>query len=168
MSDTYNFEVERTHTYFVGKLRAWVHNACSEGGSATNVGGDATHSGPRFITRADGHTLDTNSITIPGPTNSPYGKMDYLLGKVPGNQDSIGKGGYFEGTLGFKSGDDLARAMRTQLQDNFGSAVIKGSKVEVTAPITGPNGVTANVKAAWQVKPDGSVSFVTAFPGPKQ
>jgi hypothetical protein len=130
--------------------------------------GNATNSGTRFITRADGQTLDTNSITIPGPTNSPYGKMDYLLGKVPGNQDSIGKGGYFGGTLGFKSGDDLAGAMQTHLKDNFGSAVIKGSKVEVTAPITGPNGVTANVKAAWQVKPDGSVSFVTAFPGPKQ
>ena len=26
--DTYNFEVADTHTYFVGKLEAWVHNAC--------------------------------------------------------------------------------------------------------------------------------------------
>ncbi|MDG6094522.1 HINT domain-containing protein, partial [Acetobacter sp. AN02] len=42
VSDTYNFEVEQTHTYFVGKLRAWVHNACSEGGSATNVSRNAT------------------------------------------------------------------------------------------------------------------------------
>ncbi len=26
--DTYNFEVADTHTYFVGKTQAWVHNAC--------------------------------------------------------------------------------------------------------------------------------------------
>ncbi|WP_200962310.1 polymorphic toxin-type HINT domain-containing protein, partial [Pseudovibrio sp. POLY-S9] len=26
--DTYNFEVADTHTYFVGKLKAWVHNTC--------------------------------------------------------------------------------------------------------------------------------------------
>ncbi|MAU21643.1 MAG: hypothetical protein CMH13_14085 [Martelella sp.] len=129
---------------------------------------NAGNSGPRFITRADGQTLDTGSIKIPGPTNSPYGKMDYLLGKVPGNQDSIGKGGYFEGALGFKSSDELASAMESHLKDNFSDAVITGNKVEVTAPITGPNGVTANVKAAWQVKADGSVSFVTAFPGPRQ
>jgi hypothetical protein len=26
---TYNFEVEKYHTYFVGKSKVWVHNACS-------------------------------------------------------------------------------------------------------------------------------------------
>jgi hypothetical protein len=26
----YNFEVEKTHSYFVGKLGAWVHNSCWE------------------------------------------------------------------------------------------------------------------------------------------
>lgn len=26
----YNFEVERTHTYFVGRTAAWVHNACAK------------------------------------------------------------------------------------------------------------------------------------------
>lgn len=133
-----------------------------------NVGtGSAASAGSRFITRADGQTLDTASIFIPGPTNSPYGKMDYLLGKVPGNQDSIGKGGYFAGTLGFKFTDELASAMQNHLKDNFATAVIKGNKMEVIAPITGPNGITANVKAAWQVRSDGSLSFVTALPGPK-
>ncbi|GAC1044865.1 hypothetical protein thsrh120_48690 [Rhizobium sp. No.120] len=127
-----------------------------------------TGEGARFVTRSDGSTLDINAINIPGPINSPYGKMDYLLGKVPGNQDSIGKGGYFSGLLGFRSNEELSVAMRNQLIDNFGSAVIKGSKIEITAPITGPNGVTANVKAAWIAKPDGSVSFITALPGPKQ
>ncbi|MFT8700320.1 MAG: polymorphic toxin-type HINT domain-containing protein [Acetobacter orientalis] len=30
VSDTYNFEVKKTHSYFVGRLRAWVHNACAQ------------------------------------------------------------------------------------------------------------------------------------------
>jgi hypothetical protein len=102
---------------------------------------------------------------VPGPTNSPYGKMDYLLGKIPGNQDSIGKGGFFGGTLGYNSGDDLSAAMQMHLKDNFRSAVIKGNKIEVTAPMTGPNGVTANVKAVWQAQPGGAISLVTALPG---
>ncbi|WP_291366431.1 hemagglutinin repeat-containing protein [Acetobacter sp. UBA5411] len=29
-ADTYNFEVTQTHTYFVGNLRAWVHNSCAQ------------------------------------------------------------------------------------------------------------------------------------------
>ena len=136
-------------------------------GGKNRVAGKGTKGGARFISRADGQTLDTTKISVPGPTNSPYGKMNYLLGKVPGNQDSIGKGGYFGGTLGFKSGVGLSTAMQGHLKNNFGSAVIKGNKIVITAPITGPNGVTANVKAAWQVKPDGRVGFVTAFPGPK-
>jgi hypothetical protein len=35
LQDTYNFEVEKVHSYFVGKNRAWVHNAeniCGGGG----------------------------------------------------------------------------------------------------------------------------------------
>lgn len=68
--------------------------------------------------------------------------------------------------MGFSSGDDLAKAMQNHLKENFGSALVKNSKIEVTAPITGPNGVTANVKSAWQIRADGSVSFVTALPGP--
>lgn len=113
----------------------------------------ATGSGERFI-------------TVPGPLNTPYRKMDYLLGKVPGNIDSIGKGGYLGGVLGFNSGDDLSIAMQVHLKDNFGNAVIKGNKVEVIAPMTGPNGVTVNVKAVWQVQSGRVVSFVTALPGP--
>ncbi len=124
-----------------------------------------TNKVPRFISRADGQTLDTSKIYVPGPTNSRYGKMDYLLGKT-GSPDSIGKGGYFGGELGFRSGDKLSAVMQSHLKNNFGSAVIKGNKVEVTAPITGPNGVIRNVKAIWQVKPDGKVGFVTALPGP--
>ncbi|TYC60064.1 hypothetical protein FMN50_08435 [Rhodobacterales bacterium] len=122
---------------------------------------------PRFITRADGQALDRNSITIPGPTNSPYGKMDYLLGKVPGSPESAGKGGYFGAELGFRSNEELANAMRSHLETNFGTAIITGHKIEVTAPLVGPNGAMRNVKAAWMLKSDGSVSFVTAFPGPK-
>lgn len=29
----YNLEVEGTHSYFVGSLAAWVHNACGDGGA---------------------------------------------------------------------------------------------------------------------------------------
>lgn len=34
--DTYNFEVADTHTYFVGKLNAWVHNTCEAADSIAN------------------------------------------------------------------------------------------------------------------------------------
>ncbi|MCA3718063.1 MAG: AHH domain-containing protein, partial [Brevundimonas sp.] len=34
LSDTYNFEVEGFHTYFVGEAGVWVHNACSRALSA--------------------------------------------------------------------------------------------------------------------------------------
>lgn len=37
--DTYNFEVADTHTYFVGQLNAWVHNACDPGDLLANGGG---------------------------------------------------------------------------------------------------------------------------------
>lgn len=57
VSDTYNFEVERTHTYFVGKLRAWVHNACSEGGSATKGG-------------LPSNGVDYDTISTAGPSQS--------------------------------------------------------------------------------------------------
>jgi hypothetical protein len=36
--DTYNFEVADTHTYFVGQLNAWVHNACDPGDLLANGG----------------------------------------------------------------------------------------------------------------------------------
>ncbi len=29
--DTCNFQVADTHTFFVGTLKAWVHNACDPG-----------------------------------------------------------------------------------------------------------------------------------------
>lgn len=32
VQDVYNLEVEGYHTYFVGKLGAWVHNSCGAGG----------------------------------------------------------------------------------------------------------------------------------------
>ena len=44
--DTYNFEVAESHTYFVGQLSAWVHNAC----------------GPSELLDNGGRPLDDNTI----------------------------------------------------------------------------------------------------------
>jgi len=41
--------------------------------------------------------------------------------------------------------------MQSHLKEYFSNATIKGRKNEITASLTGPNGVKANVKAAWQV-----------------
>ena len=45
--------------------------------------------------------LDPSRIRIPGPRNSPYGKLDFLLGEVPTNPKSIERGGFFKQIMGF-------------------------------------------------------------------
>ena len=99
-----------------------------------------------------------------GPRNSAFGKLDYLLGKAPG-QDSRGKGGFFSSFLGFDA-KTLEGALKGHLIDNFGSAAIKGNKIEAIGSVTGANGKTARIKTVWQVK-DGTVSFITAVPAKK-
>ena len=42
----YNIEVEGTHTYFVGRLAAWVHNACTPVDTAVTGGGPPSVPGP--------------------------------------------------------------------------------------------------------------------------
>ncbi|WP_040404489.1 hypothetical protein, partial [Chelatococcus sp. GW1] len=130
---------------------------------SAQIPGAAQDTATRFLARADGAILDTSKIAIPGPNNSPFGKIDYLLGKVAYSQDSLGKGGYFKDYLGF-AGDDLGVALTNQLKDNFGSASVRGSKIEVSSEITGPNGVTAGVKSVWQVRSNGSIELITALP----
>ena len=101
-------------------------------------------------------------ITIPGPRNSPYGKLDYLLGRVP-VQASSGKGKFFAGVLGF---DDttLDRALRAHLIARLSEATRTGNKLTVVGPMSGPTDRTAIVRTVWFVNADGSVDFITAYP----
>lgn len=64
--DTYNFEVERTHTYFVGKNEAWVHNACAIG---TSGGGPGL-----WVVRRDvqGAAADFQAEVTGGPIGVAY------------------------------------------------------------------------------------------------
>lgn len=101
-------------------------------------------------------------ITIPGRRRSPYGKLDYLLGRVP-IQASQGKGKFFGGVLGFDDAT-LDAALRAHLIAHLGQATRTGNKLAVTGPMSGPVGRTAIVRAVWLVKADGSFDFITAYP----
>jgi RHS repeat-associated protein len=127
---------------------------------------EGTGTAARFIVSDSGQVLDTSAITIPGPVNSAFGKIDYLLGNVTTGDSaalSAGKGGFFSGVMGYDQ-TTLGPALQNQLIDNFGSATINGNRISVVGPMSGPSGTTANVLSAWQVTPSGSVSFITAFP----
>jgi hypothetical protein len=63
-----------------------------------------------------------DNIIIPGPRNSPYGKLDYLLGRVP-SPVSVGKGQFFAGVMGFTD-ESLAAALTAHLQENLETATI--------------------------------------------
>ncbi|HEX4955562.1 MAG TPA: RHS repeat-associated core domain-containing protein [Thermoanaerobaculia bacterium] len=106
-------------------------------------------------------------ITIPGPTNSALGKLDYLLGLVPGNKDSLGKGGTFASALGFTR-DTLGGALKAHLLDNLKSAEIAGNRITVVADLTGPSGQTRGVRSVWQILKDGTIALVTAFEDSKK
>ena len=118
--------------------------------------------GARFIARSSGAVLDVSQIRIPGPRNSPFGKLDYLLGRVP-SQESRGKGIWFADRMGFTD-EDLELALRQHLIDNFEGATIRGSRITVNGAITTPGGRRPTLRSVWQVMPDGSVDFITAFP----
>jgi hypothetical protein len=78
----------------------------------------------RLVARPDGKVLDVTKVRIPGPRNSAQGKLDYLLGKVP-SQESVGKGGFFEGVLGFDK-STLGSALERHLIENFGMTSVQG------------------------------------------
>ncbi len=101
-------------------------------------------------------------ITIPGPRNSLYGKLDYLLGRVPVQANS-GKGKFFSGVLGF---DDttLDAALRAHLIAHLREATRTGNKLAVIGPMSGPTGRTAIVRTVWLANADGSFDFITAYP----
>jgi hypothetical protein len=67
--DTYNFEVADTHTYFVGKLNALVHNTCSADDLIGNGGRQLDNDtiigayGNRFTRNADGTYTNSGPAT---------------------------------------------------------------------------------------------------------
>jgi Flp pilus assembly pilin Flp len=70
----YNFEVELVHTYFVGSLGAWVHNACGAD-SFTGMKGAEVKLGPNAQERVGaggGHAADGTKGALPkGPHGLP-------------------------------------------------------------------------------------------------
>lgn len=104
------------------------------------------------------------AIEIPGPTNSPYGKVDYLLDNVPGK---TGKGGFFRGVMGFDE-TNLEPALRTHFSEHAASGVInERGFLEVTGSMTGANGRVANVTTVWQRNDRGVWQLITAQPAPR-
>jgi hypothetical protein len=122
----------------------------------------AAGGGARLIARTGGEILDVTRIRIPGPRNSPFGKVDYLLGNV-GSVESVGKGGFFRGVLGF-SESNLGPALERHLIENFGSATIEGSRIRAIGTLVGPGGRSATVQSVWQVTPEGFADLITAVP----
>ncbi|MBI1929020.1 hypothetical protein HYR99_32840 [Candidatus Poribacteria bacterium] len=120
----------------------------------------------RFVARNRGEILDVTRINIPGPINSPYGKLDYLLGRVP-KEDSKGKGGLFAGVMGFTD-ETLAVALHSHLVENLGEMTLDGSKIIVEGVMTGANGRIANIRSVWQVTPKGAIELVTAYRSKKR
>jgi RHS repeat-associated protein len=111
-----------------------------------------------------GGANETPMAVIPGPLNSKYGKIDYLLGNVPGSVDSAGKGGFFRGVMGF-DGKSLSAALTAQFKAGYESGVIgKSGNLEITSAITGANGKVANVLSAWQKVDEKTYKLVTAVP----
>lgn len=104
---------------------------------------------------------------IPGPTNSQWGKVDYLLGNVTEGAQaaaSAGKGGFFAGFLKF-DGNSLGPALQAQFSKNVGTLTQQANgNYAVTGTITGPTGVTATIVTIWQKLPNGTYQLVTALP----
>ena len=118
--------------------------------------------GARFIGREAGEILDVTRIRIPGPVNSAFGKIDYLLGNV-GSVESLGKGGFFRGVLGF-SESNLGPALERHLIENFGSATVQGSRIRAVGALIGANGRVVTIQSVWQVTAEGFVDLITAVP----
>ncbi len=116
----------------------------------------------RFLARESGEVLDTSRIVVPGAINSNYGKVDFLLGRVPGSAKSLGRGNTFGKTLGFTD-ENLGSALQKHLRDNFGSATIDGSRLIVTAPLEGPSGLSRSIRSVWQITEEGTVQLVATF-----
>jgi hypothetical protein len=104
--------------------------------------------------------VSESRIAIPGPTNAPLGKLDYLLGRVA-SVESAGKGKFFGDMMGFAD-KALDAALRSHLQDNL-SGLTRNAKgnFEVVGSMKGPSGLVAQVKSVWQIV-NGKFQFITA------
>jgi RHS repeat-associated protein len=126
-------------------------------------------SGSRFIVNSSGQVLDTSAIKIPGPVNSIWGKVDFLLGNVTeGTEENVAKsadrGLTFRAQMGFDE-STLGAALQNHLIENFENVVFNAKgNINAIGSMTGPSGVTRTILSAWQALPDGTISFVTAFP----
>ncbi|MCS6861968.1 MAG: HINT domain-containing protein, partial [Abditibacteriales bacterium] len=101
----YNFEVENTHTYFVGKQGVWVHNACrpldlyrgvepEELKTVLNTG--------RFPVDIPGGRMDDTLWLTTNPSNdSQYGTVVKVPVDPDGLADMINKGEAFYDALGW-------------------------------------------------------------------
>src|SRR4029079_17297351 len=72
--------------YLVGARSQGCIQACNETISEPNI---PSLGGGRIIGRAAGEILDVTKIRIPGPVDSQFGKVDYVLGNVLYNADSV-------------------------------------------------------------------------------
>jgi len=102
---------------------------------------------------------------------APAKLRDYVLN--PEHPDGASKAVYFA-EMGFVRGnwELLEQAIRQQHLNQPavpGQTSPYGVKFEITAPITGPNGVTRNVTTVWIYKIGQDYpSLVTVLPGPKR
>jgi hypothetical protein len=111
--------------------------------------------------------IERIETVIPGPTNSRWGKVDFLLGNVTEGaqaQASAGRGKFFGDLLGFDE-HSLGPALQSQFSRNIGTLTQQANgNYAVTGTITGPSGVTANIVTIWQKLPNGTFQFITAIP----
>ncbi|BBP78743.1 hypothetical protein PHLH7_48470 [Pseudomonas sp. Ost2] len=108
VGETYNLTVDIGHTFYVGKLKTWVHNTgtnapCSIDGRPVAVSGEgpkATTNAPntpRFITDSAGNTIDLDYTKGLRETNvavtGTRGGVQYpLQGQTPDSYANLGNG----------------------------------------------------------------------------
>jgi RHS repeat-associated protein len=114
--------------------------------------------------RVIGAVGGVDSVEVPGPVNAAQGKAEFLLGEVA-SAKSRSRGATFSGLLGFTK-ETLVPALKNHLLGNLRKASVDLSqstiRISVTAPMTGPSGVTTTVTTVWQVT-GGKIALVTGW-----
>ncbi len=104
--DTYNFEVADTHTYFVGKLNAWVHNACDPG-DILQGGGKRLDDNTLISVHGDKlEELPDGTYENVGPASAEETQLSGVVVEVR----SAKLNGGFEGLASFRNELDLPEA----------------------------------------------------------
>jgi hypothetical protein len=107
--------------------------------------------------------VDPSRVRIPGPRDSPFGKLDYLLGRVGYSEDSVSKGRWFGEAMRFTD-ETLERTLIQHVVENAARATISArGTIEVIAPVATPRGVSAQLISVWQVS-GGALELITAYP----